>query len=245
MLTKNRINAIAELTQQYWAREVQKDYFSKLASGKEIGHRIADLVDDKTAATLTAEYLVKYEHDEKDRRKVRSMGDVWVEEDKIYYPINIKTGIVGQEGQPNLVSIKKLMMSLLEYRIDSYYLLMVKFDLPKLDSGAVNPPRGVSCKTYMVDMLDYLDCVTFDAGPGQTMLKAKKFFSSQAGNASIDKQPLQHKIKTLLALLEDGQERLIKNRRDSLKIYQNKVQDYLQSKRLCVTVEAQKVLNLK
>jgi len=137
------------------------------------------------------------------------------------------------------------MMSLLEYRIDSYYLLMVKFDLPKLDSGAVNPPRGVSCKTYMVDMLDYLDCVTFDAGPGQTMLKAKKFFSSQAGNASIDKQPLQHKIKTLLALLEDGQERLIKNRRDSLKIYQNKVQDYLQSKRLCVTVEAQKVLNLK
>lgn len=234
MLTKRKISAIRKLTREYWAQEVQKPYFSKLASGKEIGHSIANLVDEKTAAVLTAEYLVKHEYDREGQQKTRSMGDLWVEQNGIYYPINIKTGIAGREGQPNLVSIRKLMAGLLEYRIDSYYLLMVKFDL-----------SDISCVTYMVDMLDYLDYVTFDAGPGQTMLKAEKFFAAQAGKASVPERSMQEKIKKLMSLLESGHKKLIKNRADSLKLYREKMRTYLQSGRHSVTVETQRALNLK
>lgn len=234
MLTIEKIASINGLTQRYWVKEIQKPYFSDLASGKEIGHRIADLVDDKTAAVLTAEYLVKHEHNSQGKRKYRSMGDIWIGQDAIYHPINIKTGIVGREGQPNLVSIKKLLAGLLAHRIDSYYLLMVKFDL-----------SDISCATYMVDMLDYLDYVTFDAGPGQTMLMAKKFFAAQSDNESVPNRSMKEKIEKLMGLVESGHRRLIKNREDDLKLYQEKVQDYLQSGRHNVTIESQRELNLR
>lgn len=234
MLTKRKIASINGLTQRYWTKEIQKPYFSGLASGKEIGHRIADLVDDKTAAVLTAEYLVKHEHNSQGRRKYRSMGDIWLEQDGIYHPINIKTGIAGREGHPNLVSIKKLIAGLLAYRLDSYYLLIVKFDL-----------SGISCATYMVDMLDYLDYVTFDAGPGQAMLAAKKFFAAQSDNAPVPKRSMEWKIEKLMGLVESGHQRLIKNRANDLKLYQEKVQDYLKSGRHNVTIETQRELNLR
>lgn len=234
MLTKRKIASINGLTQRYWMKEIQKPYFSDLASGKEIGHRIADLVDDKTAAVLTAEYLVKHEHNSQGKRKYRSMGDIWIEQNGIYHPINIKTGIVGREGHPNLVSIKRLIAGLLAYRIDSYYLLIVKFDLAE-----------ISCATYMVDMLDYLDYVTFDAGPGQAMLAAKKFFAAQSDNTPVPARSMKGKIEKLLNLIESGHRRLIKNRADDLKSYQEKVQDYLQSGRHNVTIETQRELNLR
>ncbi|MDD9874752.1 MAG: hypothetical protein OXU22_04355 [Gammaproteobacteria bacterium] len=234
MLTERKIASMSRLTQRYWTKEIRKPYFSDLASGKEIGHRIADLVDDKTAAILTAEYLVKHEHNSQGKRKYRSMGDIWLEQNGIYHPINIKTGIVGREGQPNLVSIKKLTAGLLAYRFDSYYLLIVKFDLP-----------DVSCATYMVDMLDYLDYVTFDAGPGQTMLMARKFFAAQYDNTPIPKRSMKEKIEKLMSLIETGHRRLIKNRRDDLKLYQEKMQDYLKSGWFNVTTETQRMLNLR
>jgi len=234
MLTKRKIASINGLTQGYWTKEIQKPYFLDLASGKEIGHRIADLVDDKTAAILTSEYLVKHEYSNRGKRKYRSMGDIWLEQNKIYHPINIKTGIVGREGQPNLVSIKKLIAGLLADRIDSYYLLIVKFDLSE-----------ISCATYMVDMLDYLNYVTFDAGPGQAMLMANKFFAAQSGSTHIPKRTMKEKIEKLMTLIKSGHQRLTENRADSLKLYQEKVRDYLRSDQHSVTVETQKELNLR
>lgn len=46
-------------------------------------------------------------------------------------------------------------------------------------------------------------------------------------------------------LIESGHRRLIKNRGDDLKLYQEKVQDYLKSGRRNVTIETQRELNLR
>lgn len=93
------------------------------------------------------------------------MGDIWLESGGIYHPINVKTG-VSSNGQPNMVSLKKLLDALLDQQIDSYYLLMVKLEIQ----------QPITCLIHFIDMLDYLDYVTFDSGPGQIMLKSRLFF---------------------------------------------------------------------
>ena len=167
------------------------------------------------------------------------MGDIWLEENGIYHPVNIKTGLKGYEGQPNLVSIKKLINQILEVRIDSYYLLMIKFDIPK------SPDATIVCETYFFDMLDYLEYVTYDAGPGQTMLKAKDFFENQPHSGDVTSLSILEKMEKLLALLKDGHKRLRQNRNEDMNKYRKAIDDYLKTGVLPVTSNTQKTLNLK
>ncbi|MCQ2747903.1 MAG: hypothetical protein MJ223_01315 [Mycoplasmoidaceae bacterium] len=44
----------------------------------------------------------------------------------IYIPVNIKTGTV-TNGSTNIVSMNKLIDSIVNYEIDSYYLIILKF----------------------------------------------------------------------------------------------------------------------
>ena len=67
------------------------------------------------------------------------MGDLWLGSSGMYNPINVKAGVYGVGGQPNLVSLAKLTDGLLDHVIDSYYLLFVKFadtDPPTADVEA-------------------------------------------------------------------------------------------------------------
>lgn len=166
MLTDAKITFIRDVAREYWVDEVTQGYFVNLAQGKEIGHKLADLVDEKTSALVTLRNLTKHEYGKSGSQRARSMGDVWLEEAGIYHPVNVKVGIAGSEGQPNMVSIKKLLSALVNCQIDSYYLLMVKLEI-----GSPIKPT-----IYFLDMLDYLEYVTFDSGPGQIMLKAASFF---------------------------------------------------------------------
>ena len=169
MLSREMIHIIAGETLGYWQQEVTKPYFVDLAQGKEIGHRLADLVDEKTTALLTLQHITKHQYTREGRRRPRSMGDVWLLDDGIHHPINVKTGVVGSEGQPNLVSLKKVLSAILQRQIDSYYLLYVKMEI---NEGAIEP------SVFFLDMLDWLKYVTFDSGPGQMMLKARLFFAA-------------------------------------------------------------------
>jgi hypothetical protein len=118
----------------------------------------------------------------------------------------VKTGEAGKNGQPNLVSLKKLLRALLGDQIDSYYLLIIKFVL--------TPP--VEARVYLVDLLDYLDYATYDAGPGQMMLKEKSFYEAMDARRAPSARTLAQKIERLFALLEDGDQRLAENRRKDL-----------------------------
>ena len=228
------MRAVARESLAYWREEVRRRYFVDLAKGKEIGHKLADLVDEKTTALLTLKHVVKHECDHKERRKTRSIGDVWVEENGIYHPVNVKTGIVGSEGQPNLVSLKKVLSAILARQIDSYYLLIVKMGI----TDSIVP------SVFFVDMLDYLDYVTFDSGPGQMMLRAKSFFASYTKSSPTPKD-VREKVRLLMAKYEDAEKRLRKNREQDLAQYRDEFREFLSSSGFSVTPETQKSLMLR
>lgn len=126
MLSDSMIATVNTQTLAYWRCEVQKPEIIAIAQGKEIGHRLADPVDEKTTALVTLDHLTSHQRDAHGRQRSRSMGDVWLYDRGIYHPVNVKVEIVGSEGQPNLVSLKKVLDAVMARRIDSYYLLIVK-----------------------------------------------------------------------------------------------------------------------
>ena len=126
MLSPGTVKDIRQSVHTYWEKLARTKQFIDLAQGKEIGHRIADFVDEKTASFIHANYDAAFEKNVRGQKKMRSMGDVWLKADDIYHPINIKTGI-SDTGQPNMVALRKLLRSILGCQIDSYYLLMIKF----------------------------------------------------------------------------------------------------------------------
>lgn len=201
MLENATAGAIVELTKNYWDREVQTESFRRLATGKEIGHRIADLVDEKTTFLLQSQFDTLQEQGARGDR-ARSMGDIWLLSGGIYNPINIKAGEIGKNGQPNLVSLRKLLNALLKRQVDSYYLLIVKMTVGTSPDVAV----------YLVDLLGYLEYATFDSGPGQMMLKERAFYEAMANSCPPSSISMADKIGKLVAMLEDADRRLFANR---------------------------------
>jgi hypothetical protein len=235
MLTATTLSSIQTETTAYWRAEVRKPEIVGIAKGKEIGHKLADLVDEKITALLTVKYLTKHQRDAQGRKRSRSMGDLWLNDNGIYHPVNVKTGIVGAEGQPNLVSLKKILSGIMARQIDSYYLLIVKM---KIAAKEIDPT------VYLIDMLDWLDYVTFDSGPGQMMLKAVKFFN-EFDPANTKPKPIKDKVKRLMDLYEDGERRLKENREKDLADYRRQFLSFMADRDFVVTPETQESLNLQ
>lgn len=235
MIDKKIGDSVYVTAQQFWEEQSTSPIFQQIAQGKEIGHRIADFIDEQTTSLLTRHFSTKYQCDSNGRVLTRSMGDIWLECNGIYHPVNVKAGVTGSEGQPNMVSLKKVLTSLLLCQIDSYYLLMVKIDIDD----------GISPKVCFVDMLDHLEFVTFDSGPGQIMLKAKAFFNAFAKGFVSPQLAIEEKIDKLLELLEDGERRLVINRESRLRAIKTMASSYYESESHIVSPETQESLNLK
>jgi hypothetical protein len=234
MLSDEILESIKRETTAYWEDEVKKADIIGIAKGKEIGHKLADLVDEKTTALLTVKYLTRHQRDATGRARSRSMGDLWLHDNGIYHPVNVKTGIVGAEGQPNLVSLKKVLAAVMARQIDSYYLLIVKMQI------AANE---ILASVYLGDMLDWLDYVTFDSGPGQMMLKAVKFFT-QYDPKTVIHLDIKQKAQRLMDLYEDGERRLKVNREKGLLHYRHEFDIFMAGNDFSVTLATQRSLRL-
>ena len=174
MLESDDISKILEITKNFWTEHVNQKAFQDIASGKEIGHRIADYVDEKTTELLSTKFNTGQQINAKGKIRTRSMGDVWIFSNNMYNPVNVKAGLWDEDsgGQPNLVSLKRVLTYMLSDVIDSYYLLIVKMNIT---TDSDHRKTKIEPRVYLVDMLDYLDFVTFNSGPGQLMLKEKQF----------------------------------------------------------------------
>lgn len=236
MLSSRILTSIHTETTEYWRDEFRKPEILGIAKGKEIGHRLADLVDEKTTALLTVNYLTKHQRDTQGRKRSRSMGDIWLWDNGIYHPVNVKTGIIGSEGQPNLVSLKKVLGTIMARQIDSYYLLIVKM---RISAEAIEPA------VYLIDMLDWLEYVTFDSGPGQLMLKAVKFFNEFDPTAVKPTTTIKDKVRRLMDLYENGERRLKENREKDLDDYRRHFEAFMIDNEIIVTPETQESLNLQ
>jgi hypothetical protein len=209
---------ITRRTLEMWQdKAVNDDVFLAITRReKERGHSMADFVDERTTALLEAHFVTRFQSDKGGARRARSMGDVWLKSGGIFNPINVKSGVSGANGQPNLVSLKKLLRALLADQIDSYYLLFVKFEL----TGAVRP------KVLLVDLLDHLDWTSYDDGPGQMMLLEQKFFEAMDGGYCASATPIVTKIDRLFDMLKAGNARLLRNRERTIAQFEKAIEEY-------------------
>jgi hypothetical protein len=223
MISSRDLASIESLTRDFWEKKVATKEFHDLFRGKEIGHRIADYVDENTTAMLEKSFDVLHEVDGRGKKRSRSMGDVWVKSNGIYNPVNVKAGEAGMNGQPNMVSLTKLIEAILHEQVDSYYLLIVKMDRVEINAKVVITPH-----VYLVDMLDYLDYITFDSGPGQAMLKERQFYEAYNAGKRPPSLSLAQKLSKMIDLYEDGNRRLFENREKKLDRIRAKVRLYSQ-----------------
>ena len=206
MLGDASSHKIVEITNRYWEKHVNESTFAELVTGKEPGHRMADYVDDKTVSLLKIAFDTRYEANDRGRLRRRSMGDVWIHSNGMYNPVNVKAGEQLKNGQPNLVSMQKLLDYIFKRWIDSYYLLIVKF---RLDGS-------VEHKTYLIDLLDWLDFVAFDAGPGQIMLRESDFYQAYESGTRPSGMGIAAKVDKLFTRFEEGIQSLFTNRKKRL-----------------------------
>ena len=197
---------IIEATNAYWTDHTRDVSFAELISGKEPGHRMADYVDDRTCSLLKVTLDTRYEGNGRGAIRKRSMGDIWVRSQGIYNPVNVKSGLQGMRGQPNVVSMRKLLDYILKRQIDSYYLLIVKFDLSE----------NITHKLYLVDLLDWIDFITYDAGPGQIMLREQELYDKiDSGHIPVQRTIFE-KVESLFNLFERQLIALFENRQRRL-----------------------------
>lgn len=194
---------VVRLVNDHWTARVRDAAFAELIKGKEPGHRMADYVDDRTTALMKVNLDTRYEGNANGSPKKRSMGDVWVHSSGIFNPVNIKSGLQGMKGQPNLVSMQKLLDYIFRAWIDSYYLLIIKFDRSET----------ITHKTFLVDLLDWTDFITYDAGPGQIMLRETEFYEEYESGGRPQERPIFEKIQSLMSLFQDGVHKLFANRK--------------------------------
>lgn len=201
MIDPDTKEGLLEATRRFWSMHVRTDEFQNLAYGKEVGHRIADYVEEHTVRLIDAEFAAGHQLGTDGQRLVRGIGDVWIKSNDIFNPVNIKSGELRKKGQPNMVALKRLLRGILNRHFDSYYLLIVKFD-PKVARADVN----------LVDLLDYLDYTHFDSGPGQIMLREADFYVALDSGYTPPRLTIVEKVHILLTKLREGDERLLKNR---------------------------------
>ncbi len=210
---------IVDLTNGHWERHTQDQGFAELISGKEPGHRMADYVDDQTTSLLKVNLDTRYEGDRKGSPKKRSMGDIWVNSQGIFNPINVKSGLLGSKGQPNVVSMQKLLDYIFSRWIDSYYLLIIKFDTSS----------RIIHQTYLIDLLDWTEFIAYNAGPEQIMLHEQDFYDAFDSGHSPSGKSILEKTETLFRLFETQVQVLLTNRQTRLDRQRSSLENFLNS----------------
>lgn len=211
------------IVQRDWALDVRTAQFRAICAGKERGHRIADYAEERTLKFIETEaFDVAYEHGAsgaRRARRARSMGDVWLKsgEPPMFNPINVKAGIAGVGGQPNMVSLNKLTATILRRQIDSYWLLLIRIE--EAESGFTPLVR-------LVNILDYLEFMHFDSGPGQIMLRSDAFYGYIAGGGIPRRLTLEQVVERLLEMRRDGDRRLLENRARRLETLEKGAQSF-------------------
>lgn len=207
---------IVEETDRHWRNHVQDAGFTELMTGKEPGHRMADYVDDRTAALLKIGFDTRHEATAKGVLRKRSMGDIWIRSQGMFNPVNIKSGLLDPAGQPNVVSMQKLLDYLFRRWIDSYYLLIVKFSFDP----------AIAHRVFLVDLLEWMDFAIYDAGPGQIMLREDAFYRAYDAGYEPPSKTIVEKVERLFEMFEQQLRVLFENRTRRLERQRGLLDDF-------------------
>jgi len=213
MLSNKTIATILENTNKILSkRECVSHIKNSIKSGGEVGHKVSDFLATCIENSLIDNDNIKcgFEYSKKNEKvDIRSMGDIWVKcnTSKYYTPINVKISFT-KKGSPNIAALNRIINGLNNKNIDSYYLLIVNIDE---DTAKI-------LSVVLINILDYVEFIRYDAGPGQTMLDQKRFYSHieefkiKRPNKKLTPRLRDELVDILIETELDGLDRLIKNR---------------------------------
>lgn len=216
-MNKNIFTEIYQSAQDIWNEFSQQTWFKKeiiepLQFSKAPGQEISQLVERKTIEALQAKFPASIGREESLQGKevIRSMGDFWVKCGEYVEPVNIKARISNDKkyGTPNMVALNRLLANVAGKNISSYWILTINF----------NPKYPHQIDVSMFDLLKYAEHCHYDAGIGIVAFKFYKFESMPQDTTfnpdSFDKDKI---CKQLIAMGEEGYQRLVKARYKSIK----------------------------
>lgn len=176
ILNNSKLNKSIEIMNDHVVDTLKKIRFD--SSVKEPGHTFGEKFEEVFAEKLSSVYPSIFSLPVKIKGKgkqTRMMEDFYVY-DK---PTNIKFGFQKKDGQPNVCSFTRLLEKYHKNDIDSYWIAMVNILNDNLEFDF-----------YFFNVYDYLDCMHYDYGTGQVMLKESQFFNaySRNRNGKLDKR---------------------------------------------------------
>jgi hypothetical protein len=214
MLSNKVLNEVKSILQPQFEKFFSKSNIQSLLKGKESGHTLASEVETLSSKLLIQNgYNISYETyekgKEKGKEKIRANSDFILDGHRVNVKFSSEV-----EGQPNICSIKRLMDGLVNGEIDGYYILKIKYNrITK------------KVKVYFFDVLDCLDVVGYNGGPGQTMLKEKHFYDKYETKVIVRKS-VEEKIQSLFELYEQQMLKHINLKRKQIKEYADKLDLY-------------------
>jgi hypothetical protein len=216
MLSNEILNEVKIILEKEFNEFFKKPNIQALLKGKESGHTLASEVETRASEILEKyNYSITYEtHDSGKKngtRKDRANSDFILDGNRINVKFSSEV-----EGQPNICSIKRLMDGLVSGEIDGYYILKVKYD-------RITEKLSI----YFFDVLDCLDVVEYNGGPGQTMLKEKLFYKKYE-NKVIQRKTVEEKIDSLFAMYDKKILEHIQLKQKQRDEYSRKLMDYKQ-----------------
>jgi hypothetical protein len=169
---KARIEKLSKISIEKWlnTKVGSKDFPTMMRSDrpKESGHNFSGAAEEVIQKAIAEEFVVK------DAEKTRDSADFLVKIDGEFLDFNSKLSIFDRKGdgwgfgRPNLVSLNRLFYKFLNGTINSYIVLYA--------SVWVEEDGSYEVRTHLVDILQYLQFVAADSGPGQCMTKTEQLY---------------------------------------------------------------------
>jgi len=163
---------------------------------KEQGHKFYQIAEDFICEKLALKF------DSNIPKSARDIADVYV----FNTPVNVKFGIGEKNGRPNMVSMNRLIALSSKSEDAQYIMLKIK----------VKSEADISVST--MDVLSNLHLISYNAGPGQTMLKEEDYYQEilSGGDFKFGVSKLERN-KQLEFMYLDGLEKLQINRDEKKK----------------------------
>jgi hypothetical protein len=139
-----------------------KNFDEEIQKSDEIGHSHGPGVQKIVGKLLSEHCELDYEKDKKGNPIKRAFSDNIIKGN----PNNVKFTTKNSSGQPNLVSMNRMIKHVFENHNDTYYVTVVHYDMTT---------KTVDVK--LVNILQFIDCLSYNSGPGQIMIKTEIFDS--------------------------------------------------------------------
>lgn len=166
-LSNHQINQVLKITKKYVKSTLQEINFDP--SVKEPGHSFGEKFEEVFVKILVEKHSEIFSLPifiPKKGKQTRKMEDFLVFDKHT----NVKFGL-NKKGQSNVCSFNRLLEKYHNNEIDSYWVCLINV----LDIN-------YNFDLYFFNVYDYIDCLHYDYGTGQVMLKESIFFERYKSN---------------------------------------------------------------